>query len=275
MHQQSSHSSPPSTSPGAWCPTGLSVGVFSGNSGSEASSKAAIRFARRVGNEQGHQALRLRPLVPRPHHGRPVPDLDTPKYREPFAPCFPTGFLPWGDLAAIADRVGPKTAAVLVEPAGRGRSSARFDQFLGVCGASARSAALLIVDGSSAASAAREKCSRTSMPISLPTSSPWRSLSAVVFPWARRSLAGTAVLPRRSCGRSRFHLRRQPGVRGASERHSRSAPPRPVFESIARRASSSAAVSRRLRESTRTRSWTCAASASCRASNSRTTHPSS
>jgi acetylornithine/N-succinyldiaminopimelate aminotransferase len=90
--------------------------VFFANSGSEA-NEAAIKFARRVGNEQGRTELFA---FERSFHGRTMGVLSltwTPKYREPFAPLLPdTGFLPWGDLNAIAERVGPKTAAVLVEP---------------------------------------------------------------------------------------------------------------------------------------------------------------
>jgi acetylornithine/N-succinyldiaminopimelate aminotransferase len=90
--------------------------VFFGNSGSEA-NEAAIKFARRVGNEQGRTELFA---FDRSFHGRTMGVLSltwTPKYREPFAPLLPdTGFLPWDDLNAVAEKVGPKTAAVLVEP---------------------------------------------------------------------------------------------------------------------------------------------------------------
>ncbi len=90
--------------------------VFFSNSGSEA-NEAAIKFARRVGNEQGRTELFA---FEKSFHGRTMGALSltwTPKYREPFEPLLPdTGFLPWGDLDAIAERVGPKTAAVLVEP---------------------------------------------------------------------------------------------------------------------------------------------------------------
>lgn len=90
--------------------------VFFGNSGSEA-GEAAIKFARRVGNEEGRTELFA---FDRSFHGRTMGVLSltaTPKYREPFGPLLPdTGFLPWGDLNAIAERVGPKTAAVLIEP---------------------------------------------------------------------------------------------------------------------------------------------------------------
>ena len=90
--------------------------VFFSNSGSEA-NEAAIKLARRVGNEQGRTELFA---FDRSFHGRTMGALSltwTAKYREPFAPLLPdTGFLPWGDLKAISERVGPRTAAVLIEP---------------------------------------------------------------------------------------------------------------------------------------------------------------
>ena len=122
--------------------------VFFGNSGSEA-NEAAIKFARRVGNEQGRTELFA---FDRSFHGRTMGVLSltwTPKYREPFAPLLPdTGFLPWGDLNAVAERVGPKTAAVLVEPiqgeGGLRPASAEFLQGLRrIC---TERGALLIVD---------------------------------------------------------------------------------------------------------------------------------
>jgi acetylornithine/N-succinyldiaminopimelate aminotransferase len=122
--------------------------VFFANSGSEA-NEAAIKFARRVGNEQGRTELFA---FERSFHGRTMGVLSltwTPKYREPFAPLLPdTGFLPWGDLNAVAERVGPKTAAVLVEPVqgegGLRPASAAFLQGLRkIC---TERGALLIVD---------------------------------------------------------------------------------------------------------------------------------
>jgi len=122
--------------------------VFFSNSGSEA-NEAAIKFARRVGNDQGRTELFA---FDRSFHGRTMGVLSltwTPRYREPFAPLLPdTGFLPWGDLAAIAERVGPKTAAVLVEPIqGEGGLRPASIEFLqGLRRICTERGALLIVD---------------------------------------------------------------------------------------------------------------------------------
>jgi acetylornithine/N-succinyldiaminopimelate aminotransferase len=122
--------------------------VFFSNSGSEA-NEAAIKFARRVGNDSGRTELFA---FDRSFHGRTMGVLSltwTPKYREPFAPLLPdTGFLPWGDLAAIAERVGPKTAAVLVEPIqGEGGLRQASNEFLqGLRRICTERGALLIVD---------------------------------------------------------------------------------------------------------------------------------
>ncbi|MBK5257932.1 MAG: acetylornithine/succinylornithine family transaminase, partial [Vicinamibacteria bacterium] len=122
--------------------------VFFSNSGSEA-VEAAIKFARRVGHEQGRTELFA---FERSFHGRTLGALSltwTPKYREPFAPLLPdTGFLPWGDLSAIAERVGPKTAAVLIEPVqGEGGLRPAAPEFLqGLRQICTERGALLIVD---------------------------------------------------------------------------------------------------------------------------------
>lgn len=90
--------------------------VFFSNSGSEA-NEAAIKFARRIGKEHARTELFA---FDHSFHGRTMGVLSltwTPKYREPFEPLLPgTGFLPWGDLKSVAEMVGPKTAAVLIEP---------------------------------------------------------------------------------------------------------------------------------------------------------------
>lgn len=122
--------------------------VFFGNSGSEA-NEAAIKLARRVGNEQGRTELFA---FDHSFHGRTMGAVSltwTPKYREPFAPLLPdTGFLPWGDLAAVAEKIGPRTAAVLIEPVqGEGGLRPASIEFLqGLRRLCTERGALLIVD---------------------------------------------------------------------------------------------------------------------------------
>ena len=90
--------------------------VFFCNSGTEA-VEAAIKFARRIGREQGRTEL---VAFERSFHGRTLGALSltwTEKYREPFEPLLPgVRFCPWDDLKAAATIIGPKTAAVFVEP---------------------------------------------------------------------------------------------------------------------------------------------------------------
>ena len=90
--------------------------VFFCNSGTEA-VEGAIKFARRIGREQGRTEL---VAFERSFHGRTMGSLSltwTPRYREPFEPLVPgVRFCPWDDLKAAAMTIGPKTAAVFVEP---------------------------------------------------------------------------------------------------------------------------------------------------------------
>jgi predicted acetylornithine/succinylornithine family transaminase len=90
--------------------------VFFCNSGTEA-VESAIKFARRIGNEQGRTEL---VAFERSFHGRTLGSLSmtwNAKYREPFEPLVPgVRFCPWDDLKAAAATIGPKTAAVFVEP---------------------------------------------------------------------------------------------------------------------------------------------------------------
>jgi acetylornithine/succinyldiaminopimelate/putrescine aminotransferase len=76
-----------------------------------------MKFARRIGKEQGRIEY---VCFERAFHGRTMGSLSTtwnPKYREPFEPLVPgVRFLPWNDLGAVAEAVGPKTAAVMIEP---------------------------------------------------------------------------------------------------------------------------------------------------------------
>ena len=90
--------------------------VFLCNSGTEA-VEAAIKFARRIGREQGRTEL---VAFERSFHGRTLGSLSltwTARYREPFEPLVPgVRFCPWDDLKQAALLIGPKTAAVFVEP---------------------------------------------------------------------------------------------------------------------------------------------------------------
>jgi acetylornithine/succinyldiaminopimelate/putrescine aminotransferase len=76
-----------------------------------------MKFARRIGHEGGRTEY---VCFEHSFHGRTMGSVSTtwtPKYREPFEPLVPgVRFLPLNDLAAVADAVGEKTAAVMVEP---------------------------------------------------------------------------------------------------------------------------------------------------------------
>lgn len=91
--------------------------VFFANSGAEA-NECALKIARRYGAEHGG-----RTEVVAAHtgfHGRTFGALavtGSPDKREPFAPLpGPVTFVDYGDPGALAARVGPQTAAVILEP---------------------------------------------------------------------------------------------------------------------------------------------------------------
>jgi predicted acetylornithine/succinylornithine family transaminase len=90
--------------------------VFFTNSGTE-SVEAAIKFARRIGHEAGRTEL---VAFEGAFHGRTMGALSITwkeKYRAPFEPLVPgVRFCPWNDLAAAKGLIGPKTAAVFIEP---------------------------------------------------------------------------------------------------------------------------------------------------------------
>ena len=90
--------------------------VFFCNSGTEA-VEGCIKFARRIGRGQGRTEL---VAFERSFHGRTLGSLSltwTERYREPFGPLVPgVRFCPWDDLTAAAVAIGPRTAAVFVEP---------------------------------------------------------------------------------------------------------------------------------------------------------------
>jgi acetylornithine/N-succinyldiaminopimelate aminotransferase len=90
--------------------------VFFTNSGTEA-VEGAIKFARKIGREAGRTELIA---FERSFHGRTMGALSltwTARYREPFEPLVPgVSFLPWEDLGAAERAIGPRTAAVFIEP---------------------------------------------------------------------------------------------------------------------------------------------------------------
>src|SRR5687768_563462 len=90
--------------------------VFFTNSGTEA-MEAAIKFARRIGRPAGRTEL---VAFERAFHGRTMGALSitwSEKYRQPFEPLVPdVVFRPWDDLTAARAAIGPRTAAVFVEP---------------------------------------------------------------------------------------------------------------------------------------------------------------
>jgi acetylornithine/N-succinyldiaminopimelate aminotransferase len=90
--------------------------VFFTNSGTE-SVEAAIKFARRIGRDSGRTEL---VAFEGAFHGRTMGALSITwkeKYRAPFEPLVPgVRFCPWNDLKAAAGVIGPKTAAVFIEP---------------------------------------------------------------------------------------------------------------------------------------------------------------
>lgn len=90
--------------------------AFFCNSGAEA-WEGALKFSRRIGKEAGRTEY---VCFEHSFHGRTMGAVSTTwtaKYREPFEPLIPgVRFCPLNDLAAVAEVVGEKTAAVMVEP---------------------------------------------------------------------------------------------------------------------------------------------------------------
>jgi acetylornithine/N-succinyldiaminopimelate aminotransferase len=90
--------------------------VFFCNSGTEA-VEAAMKFARRIGGTQGRTEL---VAFEGSFHGRTMGALSMTwkeKYRAPFEPLVPgVRFCAWNDLKAAATLIGPRTAAVFIEP---------------------------------------------------------------------------------------------------------------------------------------------------------------
>ncbi|MFH1996375.1 MAG: aspartate aminotransferase family protein [Candidatus Omnitrophota bacterium] len=90
--------------------------VFFCNSGAEA-NEAAIKLARKYGSGSGrYETITMR----KSFHGRTLATITATgqdKVKNGFAPL-PEGFLhvPFGDLEALKEAIGPKTIAVLLEP---------------------------------------------------------------------------------------------------------------------------------------------------------------
>ena len=105
--------------------------VFFTNSGTE-SVEAAIKFARRIGQEAGRTEL---VAFEGAFHGRTMGALSITwkeKYRAPFEPLVPgVRFCPWNDLKAAAGMIGSRTAAVFIEPVqGEGGVRVAPDDFI-------------------------------------------------------------------------------------------------------------------------------------------------
>lgn len=87
--------------------------IFLCNSGTEA-VEAALKFARLLTGRPGIIATM------RGFHGRTMGALSATwesKYREPFLPLVPEfSHVPYGNLDALREAIGPQTAAVLIEP---------------------------------------------------------------------------------------------------------------------------------------------------------------
>ncbi len=90
--------------------------VFFCNSGAEA-NEGLIKITRKFGSETGRYEMIT---FQNSFHGRTMAGISATaqeKVKKGFAPLL-DGFvhLPWGDLAAVRAAMGPKTAAILVEP---------------------------------------------------------------------------------------------------------------------------------------------------------------
>lgn len=116
--------------------TGIANGrVFFCNSGAEA-AETAIKLARKAGRARRGADVYEIIVASHSFHGRTMGALAAtmnPKYHEGFEPMLP-GFVevPFNDLGAVARAVGPKTAAVLIEPVqGEGGIHPASDAFLG------------------------------------------------------------------------------------------------------------------------------------------------
>jgi acetylornithine/N-succinyldiaminopimelate aminotransferase len=115
--------------------TGIPDGrVFVCNSGAEA-AETAIKLARKAGRARRNADVYEIIVGSHSFHGRTMGALSAtmnPKYHEGFEPLVP-GFVevPFNDLGAVERAVGPKTAAVLMEPVqGEGGINPADDAYL-------------------------------------------------------------------------------------------------------------------------------------------------
>jgi acetylornithine/N-succinyldiaminopimelate aminotransferase len=115
--------------------TGIPGGrAFFCNSGAEA-AEAAIKLARKAGRARRDADVYEIIVASHGFHGRTMGALAAtmnPKYHEGFGPLVP-GFVevPFNDLGAVERAIGPKTAAVLMEPVqGEGGIHPADDSFL-------------------------------------------------------------------------------------------------------------------------------------------------
>jgi acetylornithine/N-succinyldiaminopimelate aminotransferase len=98
--------------------SGLNRAFFC-NSGAEA-NEALIKLARKVQKDRGNQDRHEIITFHNSFHGRTLATVTATgqaKYQKGFEPL-PAGFthVPYGDLDAVKKAIGPKTAAILVEP---------------------------------------------------------------------------------------------------------------------------------------------------------------
>ena len=125
--------------------------VFFCNSGAEA-TEAAVKIARRAAYERGDPERVTILCASGAFHGRTLGMLaatDRPLFRKGFGPM-PDGFdhVPFGNLNALRDKLGPNVAAVMIEPI-QGEGGARQvpdGYLLGVRAAADEYGALVIAD---------------------------------------------------------------------------------------------------------------------------------
>ncbi len=91
--------------------------IFFCNSGAEA-TEGAIKIGRKWGQTRRDGASEII-VMDEAFHGRTLASVNAsgnPRYREPFGPLDGFRHVPFNDVGAVRDAVGPETAAILVEP---------------------------------------------------------------------------------------------------------------------------------------------------------------